>query len=442
MWRPLIALALAVTSALPPEAHPGGALPAPPVPYTAVTAAGSMPFATLAGGVAPAGSVPSGARAAGGVAACGPVVAEPLAEAPWALKRLRPDLAWPLSTGAGVRVAVIDSGVSKAHPAMEGKVLPGNDFVTSGGGDCDENGHGTLIAGIIAGRQSVSNGYAFHGVAPDAQIVPVRVLRDQSRTFEEELPARIATAIRWAIDTGGAKVVNLSLTTTHSPDLQAAIRYGVGKGVVFVAAAGNEGASKPGEPVYPASYDGVIAVASVDRNDAHVGTSTTGSYVDIAAPGIEMSGPAPAGGGYLYSEQGGTSFAAGYVSGVAALIRAYDPSLDPQQVAERITSTADHPAEIWNPVVGYGVVNPQRAVGALAPLNLAASGPAAGITAPVADGDPLRELTLLAGWLAFAGVIAAGLSYLLVAAHRRGRRRHWRPTRPDPPPPTIPNPAP
>jgi type VII secretion-associated serine protease mycosin len=362
-------------------------------------------------------------------AACGPVIADPLAEAPWPLTRLRPDRAWPLSTGDGVRVAVIDSGVSTEHAALTGKVLQGTDFVTPGGGNCDENGHGTLIAGIIAGRSTVSNGYAFHGVAPGAQIIPVRVLRDQSRSFNEDLPSRIAAAVRWAADVGRADVMNLSLTTTHSPELEAAIGYAVGKGVVLVAAAGNEGASQPGVPVYPASYEGVIAVASVDRQDKHVGSSVTGSYVDIAAPGVQIAGPSPAGGGYLFSEQGGTSFAAAYVSGVAALIRAYDPALTPQQVAQRITQTADHPAEVWNPVVGYGVVNPQRAVGALTAGRGNASASVTQVQAPQLPDDPLRQVRLIAGWSAVGAVIAAALTLLTTAAVRRGRRRGWRPTR-------------
>ena len=151
--------------------------------------------------------------------------------------------------------------------------------------------------------------------------------------------------------------------------------------------------------------------------------------MDIAAPGVQIAGPSPAGGGYLFSEQGGTSFAAAYVSGVAALVRAYDPSLNPQQVAQRIMQTADHPAEIWNPVVGYGVVNPQRAVGALTAGRGNASASVTQVQAPQLPEDPLRKLRLVAGWAAVGGVIVAALTLLTAAAVRRGRRRRWRPTR-------------
>jgi membrane-anchored mycosin MYCP len=377
---------------------------------------------------APAG-VATEVVVAGGLAgaACGPVVADPLAEAPWALARLRPELAWPLSTGAGVTVAVIDSGVSSDHPSLAGKVLPGNDLVTPGPGGCDENGHGTLIAGIIAGREVISNGFRFYGVAPDANIVPVRVLRDQQRTFEEGISARIATAIRWAIDAGGARVINLSLTTLPSPELEAAVRYGLERGVVMVAAAGNEGAT--GEREFPAAYEGVIAVAGTGPDDLQANTSTVGSYVDIAAPGTRISGPAPAGRGFLFSEAGGTSFATAYVSGVAALIRSYDPALTPQQVRERIELTADHPADMWNSAVGHGIINPQRAVGVLRPASQPAGVTPGRLDVRPVGQDPLREVTLIAGWVTLAGAAIAVAILVIRPLWRRGRQRGWLPSR-------------
>jgi len=371
-------------------------------------------------------------------AACGPVVSQGLAEAPWALARLRPDLAWPLSTGAGVTVAVIDSGVSSDHPALSGKVLPGNDFVTPGQGGCDENGHGTLIAGIIAGREHSSNGFVFQGIAPNASVVPVRVLRDQTRSFERDMPARIASAIRWAVDQGGAEVINLSLSTTDDSQLSSAVGYALDKGVVLVAAAGNESAGEG--PAYPAAYDGVLGVAAVDRQDKHSDTSTTGQYVDIAAPGKQISGPSPAGGGYLYSEPGGTSFAAAYVSGVAALLRAYEPSLTPKEVGQRLMETADHPAGVWNPAVGYGVVNPQRAVGALQ-LNKAGTTALARVRPAAPQADPLAEVIFVATVVAVSGAATVLVILFGAAAWRRGRARGWRPSRRRPDPPT-PEPTP
>jgi membrane-anchored mycosin MYCP len=385
----------------------------------------AAPPAAAAGTVSTVSAVSAGSTTMM-AAACGPVVAQGLAEAPWPLARLRPDLAWPLSTGAGVTVAVIDSGVSGDHPALAGKVLPGNDFVTPGQGNCDENGHGTLIAGIIAGREHSSNGFVFRGIAPNASVVPVRVLRDQTRSFDREMPARIASAIRWAVDQGGAKVINLSLSTTDDPQLSSAVKYALDKGVVLVAAAGNESSSEG--PAYPAAYDGVLGVAAVDRQDKHSDTSTTGSFVDIAAPGKQIAGPAPAGGGYVYSEPGGTSFAAAYVSGVAALVKGYEPALTAQEVGRRLMDTADHPAGIWNTAVGYGIVNPQRAVGALR-VNRTAGTTLAEVKPAVPRPDPLAGVITVATVVAISGAGTILVILLGTAAWRRGRLRGWRPSR-------------
>jgi type VII secretion-associated serine protease mycosin len=361
--------------------------------------------------------------------ACGKDIPDPLAEPPWALTRLRPEAAWPLSTGAGVTVAVIDSGVSDNHPVLAGKVRTGKDFVLPGGGPgtCDENGHGTLIAGIIAGREATSGGFRFHGIAPGASIVPVRVLRDQRRSEESDLSDRIATAVRWAVDVGDAGVLNLSLTTPDTPELAAAVRHALDRGVVVVAAAGNDGEAADGQPAYPAAYPGVVAVAGVDDKDVHVSSSSEGDDVDVSAPGTRIAGPAAAGGGYVFTADGGTSFAAAYVSGVAALIRAYEPALRPEQVARRITDTADHPADQWNRQVGYGVVNPARAVGALRPVGGSAPAGAVVRVEPVpAAADPLRVVRAGAPWIAVTGIAAALLVLLAVPVVRRGRRRGWR----------------
>ncbi|BCB76250.1 hypothetical protein GCM10022251_25460 [Phytohabitans flavus] len=372
-------------------------------------------------------AAPAPARAAS--LDCGRPIPDPLAEAPAALTRLRPDAAWPLSTGAGVTVAVIDSGVSADHPTLTGKIRPGRDFILAGDGpgDCDENGHGTLIAGIIAGREATSAGFRFYGVAPDASIVPVRVLRDQRRSEEPDLSDRIAEAVRWAVDEGGADVVNLSLTTPDTPELAAAVRHALDRGAVVVAAAGNDGEAASGQVAFPAAYPGVLAVASVDEKDAHVNSSSQGDYVDVAAPGTRIAGPAPAGGGYLFTAEGGTSFAAAYVSGVAALIRSYAPDTTPEQVASRITETADHPADLWNPQVGHGVVNPARAVGSLRGADVATDANAVRLKPEPVESDPLRAIRVAAPWIAVAGLGVAGLVLLAVPVTRRGRRRGWRP---------------
>jgi membrane-anchored mycosin MYCP len=362
-------------------------------------------------------------------APCGPTVTDPLAEAPWPLQRLRPENAWPLSVGKGVTVAVVDSGVSAEHPTLTGKVQTGRDFVVNNGpGTCDENGHGTLIGGIIAGSENTSAGYRFYGMAPAATIVPVRVLRDQRRSTEADLSDTIAEAIRWSVDEGRADVINLSLTTPPTPGLEQAVAYAVSKRVVVVAAAGNEGGQEggAGQPVYPAAYPGVIAVAGVNDKDTHVSSSTSGDFVDVSAPGENIAGPSPAGGGYLFTKEGGTSFAAAYVSGVAALIRSYDPGLGPDEVSRRITETADHPPQMWTREVGHGVVNPARAVGALRPAVAAGAAGNERVPPPVDETDPLANAKVVAGWAGGIGAVVALLAILLVPVVRRGRQRGWR----------------
>ncbi|PZF88477.1 type VII secretion-associated serine protease mycosin, partial [Micromonospora deserti] len=328
---------------------------------------------------------------------CGPAGASGPTETPWSLRRLEPAAAWRLSRGAGVTVAVIDSGVSATHPVLKGQVRQGRDFsgLAQQQGQCDLVGHGTIVAGIIAGREGT--GVPFSGIAPQAKILPIRVLPDTRTTIDEALPGQIAAAIRWAVD-NGADVVNLSLVTLDRPQLADAVRHALAEGVVVVAAAGNRQENQQDRPAYPAAYPGVIAVAGVDEQGGHVGSSVVGDYVDIAAPGLNIVGPAPGGEGYLAEPQGGTSFAAAYVSGVVALVRATHPDLSPEQVADRLARTADSPPEGHNAEVGHGVVNPYRAVATL--LGTRTDPPPGALPAPPPTRDPLAWQRTVAVWTA------------------------------------------
>ncbi|MET8355386.1 type VII secretion-associated serine protease mycosin [Micromonospora sp. NPDC005171] len=357
---------------------------------------------------------------------CGPSGAEGLTQTPWALRRLEPSSAWPLSRGAGVTVAVIDSGVSAAHPLLKGQVLEGRDFngLPARKGQCDEAGHGTLIAGIIAGREGTV--VPFSGIAPAARILPIRVLPQLGEVSNPQLPAEIAAAIDWAV-AQGADVINLSLTTIPRPELTAAVERALANGVVLVAAAGNRSENSQNLPGYPAAYPGVIAVGGVDEQGSHVGTSISGDYVDIAAPGMNIVGPAPGNTGYRTVPEGGTSYAAAYVSGVAALVRAAYPSLNPQQVADRLKRTADNPPEGQNADIGHGMVNPYRAVSSL--LGTRANPPAGALPAPAVREDPLSWQRPAAIWAAVLGALVAGLLLVARPIMTRGRRRDWRPGR-------------
>ena len=352
---------------------------------------------------------------------CGPPGDGTPAETPWPLRRLEPTSAWPLSRGAGVTVAVIDSGVSATHPALRGRVLEGRDFNGLPGeqGRCDLAGHGTVVAGLIAGRDDT--GVPFSGVAPEARILPVRVLPDNETRMDEALPGEIAEAIRWAVE-NDADVINLSLVTLDRPVLADAVREAIDQGVVVVAAAGNRTENQQDLPAYPAAYPGVIAVAGVDEQGGHVGSSVSGNYVDVAAPGQNIVGPAPGGEGYLAAGEG-TSFAAAYVSGVVALVRAAHPDLSPEQVADRLIRTADAPPAGVDPQVGHGVVNPYRAVADL--LGTRADPPAGALAAPPTPTDPLSGQRTVALWAAAVGALLAGVLLAVKPILARGRRRGW-----------------
>ena len=364
-------------------------------------------------------TVPSPAAAA---VVCGPRGTPQPTTQSWPVQRLDPASAWPLSRGAGITVAVIDSGVSATHPVLRGKVLAGKDLgLPNHGGWCDEVGHGTLIASIIAGRPVTGN--PFVGMAPDSRILPVRVLRDAKKAFDPQLPFRIAQAIVWAVD-NGADLINLSLETVPTPQLANAVRYAVARKVVLVAAAGNQQSDEQRtQPAYPAGYPLVLAVAGVDEQGSHVGTSISGDYIDVAAPGLLIEGPAP-GGGYRVESEGGTSFAAAYVTGVAALVRSAYPQLPANEVMNRIVATADNPPEGRTGEVGFGVVNPYRAVSTV--LGKRDNPPLGAMPPPARKEDPLRGVRTVAVIAGIGAVLLALLVLLGRPIIRRGRQRGWR----------------
>lgn len=266
--------------------------------------------------------------------------------------------------GSGVRVAVIDTGVqaqSGDHLDLFANVVAGKDFVTPDAASDfarrDGNGHGTHVAGIIAG---VDNSEGVVGGAPLATIVPVRVLNcDGSGTY-----ADVIAGILWASDSiatggGGAQVINLSLGgSSGDATLQTAIQTAVGRGVVVVASAGNCGTgcgSPPNTPNYPAVYDEVIAVGAIQPDGAKAWYSNNNTYVDVAAPGSHVistystdpnhkaCSDEPAA-GYCYLS--GTSMAAPHVAALAALLveacpaSSHTSSTWSTWVHDRIASTA------------------------------------------------------------------------------------------------------
>jgi type VII secretion-associated serine protease mycosin len=345
---------------------------------------------------------------------------------PWAQRRLAPERAWDLTRGANVIVAVVDTGVDGATPQLAGRVLRGSDLITSGGrGDTDCFGHGTFVAGIIAA--SPAAGAGFVGIAPEARILPVRVTNE-----DEGLPDVFAAGIRTAVD-AGAKVINVSASTTaHDARLVEAVEYAESRDVVVVAAAANvSGSANSGEfqPAYPAALPSVLAVAAVDATGQRASFSQPGPYIGLAAPGADVTSVGPGGPGHWQGS--GTSYAAPFVAGVAALVRAYRPGLTAAQVRHRLKVTADRPTTVPDPSLGWGIVNPHAALATVLPEEGSAGGsvhaqPSARRPLLPSD-DRAGPLLVLLG--AGAMLIIVGLAGLLAVLGPSGQRRRWRPAR-------------
>ncbi|MGW2598318.1 type VII secretion-associated serine protease mycosin [Streptomyces klenkii] len=301
----------------------------------------------------------------------------------WALDALHTEEAWQTTKGAGITVAVLDTGVDDGHPDLAGQVLPGKDLIGFGAGPGDRAWarHGTAMAGIIAGRgHGVDGTDGVVGVAPEAKILPVRViLEDGDPSRAKARSGRgnaLADGIRWAAD-HGADVINLSLgddsDTAHpEPQEDAAVQYALGKGAVVVASAGNGG--EQGDHVsYPAAYPGVIAVTAVDRYGSRAAFSTRRWYAALSAPGVDVVIADP---DRHYYEGWGTSAAAAFVSGAVALVRSAHPDLSPAQIRKLLVDTArDAPPGGRSDALGAGVVDPAAAIARGADLTPQAPGP-------------------------------------------------------------------
>ncbi|BCL15699.1 type VII secretion-associated serine protease mycosin [Micromonospora sagamiensis] len=261
--------------------------------------------------------------------------AVPPLERQWHLDALRVGEAHRISTGEGVTVAVIDTGVYAEHPDLAGRVLDGTRLIgRDDKGKVDERNHGTGVAGLIAARGG-GRGRAL-GIAPGARILPVTVA---TNTFAG---SNLPEGIRYAVD-HGATVVNISNGgPTTSSALTDAVRYAQSKDVVVVAAAGNAEQGDTGV-LYPARLPGVIAVGATGRDGEPWSGGTRGEQIAITAPGVDVSTTAGrwsdlTEGGYVTVD--GTSAAAPLVAGAAALIRARYPEASAAEVVNRLVSTA------------------------------------------------------------------------------------------------------
>jgi hypothetical protein len=226
-----------------------------------------------------------------------------------------------IAKGRGVKVAVIDSGVDRTHPALADAVS--RSFNAAGNRGKEIGAHGTAIAGILKAQGLLK------GVAPAAELLAVRAFFSNSAGGEEQSStAIIMRALDWAVR-HEARVVNMSFAGPRDTAVEEAVTAARKRGVILVAAAGNGGPDAA--PAYPAAYRDVIAVTATDTQDRLYGKANRGPYIDVAAPGVDIFVVAPA---KAYRHSSGTSLAAAHVSGIVALLLERDASLDGAAVAD------------------------------------------------------------------------------------------------------------
>ncbi|TSB21399.1 type VII secretion-associated serine protease mycosin [Streptomyces benahoarensis] len=281
-------------------------------------------------------------------------------ETPWSLQRLMMQQLWAHTKGEGVRVAVIDTGIDAGNDQIKPAIgAGGKTFVKDGKATEDRVGHGTKVAGIIAAQPRSTSG--FYGLAPAAKVIPFQQTDQEKPGTADSLAKAVSAAVDEGVD-----IINISQGTDASedllPTLKAAVAKAADRGVLIVASAGNDGASGKEKRMYPAAfqeYDNVLAVAASDRNNERAAFSQPGDYVDIAAPGVDMVSTVPDGGNCVDQ---GTSFAAPYAAGAAALLKSLHKDWKPreliwhlEQTAERVNRGPDHN-------IGWGVIDPVAAL--------------------------------------------------------------------------------
>ena len=255
------------------------------------------------------------------------VPTDPLWPHQWGPALIGAPAVWKLTMGSPrVVIAVLDTGVDFSQPDLKQALVPGYDTVNGNDDPSDDNGHGTRTAGIVGAR--ADNGVGISGVCPGCSIMPVKVLPADGWATALE----IASGLTWATDHGAA-IISLSLGGSQSDAIAAAVQYAESKGVLVVAAAGNNGNS---QPFYPAADPGVLSVAGTDTKNQLYPWSNRGSWVSVAAPGCDVTTFAGGGfGGFC-----GTSASAPVVAGLAGLALSYSPTSSAATIERAIVSSA------------------------------------------------------------------------------------------------------
>lgn len=270
----------------------------------------------------------------------------------WNLPDISADKAWNISLGKeDIIVATVDTGADLNHPDLQNKLVPGFNVLNDTNNPQDDNGHGTHVAGIISA--GTNNGMGVAGVSWRNRIMPVKAISADGTGSSFD----IAKGIKWATD-HGARVINMSIGNYHpSSVLEDAIRYAYNKGVVLVAASGNDNTNQPS---FPANYPQVLSVAATDNHDMRAEFSNYGPHIDVSAPGVDIPST------YLpsrYAALSGTSMSCPHVAGLAGLILSVNPNLSNQDVMNIVRNSAD---DLGDPgkdsYYGYGRINVMKAL--------------------------------------------------------------------------------
>ncbi len=280
---------------------------------------------------------------------------------PWGLKQIDADLAWEQSTGEGVKIGVLDTGIDSKHPDLKGRVKRGVSFVDNVLITDDDNGHGTHCSGIIAAKKSNEEG--IFGVAPDALVFPIKILNYKG----VGTTSAILSGLEWCINEG-IQIISMSFripgVEKRSVALEQACQVAWEQGIILVAATGNDQEENPQWSVgWPARFETVLGVGAVDKVGTIASFSSTGQGVDLVAPGVDILSTYR---GSRYRMISGTSQAAPHVAGAAALLKAYRPSLTNEDVYKVLRETTD-PLSVPEPddTYGSGVLNASWAIGQL-----------------------------------------------------------------------------
>ncbi|WP_459195428.1 S8 family peptidase [Wukongibacter baidiensis] len=283
-------------------------------------------------------------------------VNDPGAKSQWALTYTNSNDIWDfIEQKQTVNIAVIDTGVDYNHPDLKNRVKQdmGYDFVNDDGDAMDDNGHGTHVAGIISAEANNEEGIVGVVGNLDVNVIPIKVLDKDGVGYSDT----IAKGIEYAVEKG-ADIINLSLGgTERDEDIEKAVSNALDKGVLVIAAAGND--KRNCDEYTPAGVNGVYTIAASNLLNRTARFSNFGKSVDITAPGTKILSTVPNGG---YEAWDGTSMAAPVVSGIAAMLKAHDPSIDSIKIKEILqTSSKDIMKDGEDVLSGYGLIDSKEA---------------------------------------------------------------------------------